>query len=198
MLFQQCQSTEGSRPILIQVHCPGLPPTPLIAEWWHHMPYPPIAYFTYNVLNLASTGNTVSQWKVATKTNKLHRLTEWDSRLAHYFAVLGVWGYILGYLATSGIKSDVIFLLATPISYKGDNISHLSRLVIEIPILGYLGVFGVLGVFSYLRCKIWHHILARWPRFPKRATKFRAYFASFSRSPFRGIWGFGATFGVFS
>jgi len=35
-----------------------------------------------------------------TKINKLHRLTERDSRLAHYFALLGVWGYILGYLAT--------------------------------------------------------------------------------------------------
>jgi len=26
--------------------------------------------------------------------NKLHRLTERDSRLAHYFALLWVWGYI--------------------------------------------------------------------------------------------------------
>jgi len=26
--------------------------------------------------------------------NKLHRLTERDSRLAHYFALLGVWDYI--------------------------------------------------------------------------------------------------------
>jgi len=34
--------------------------------------------------------------------------------------------------------------LATPISYYGDEISRLSRLVIEIPILGH---FGVLGVF---------------------------------------------------
>jgi len=35
--------------------------------------------------------------------------------LAHYFALLGVWGYILvGYLATSGAKSDVIFLLGDP------------------------------------------------------------------------------------
>ena len=30
---------------------------------------------------------------------------------------------------------------AAPISYEGDEISRLSRLVIEIPILGYLGVF---------------------------------------------------------
>ena len=44
-----------------------------------------------------------------------------------------------GYLATSGAKSDVIFLLGDP------EISPLSRLVIEIPILGYLGVLGVWG-----------------------------------------------------
>jgi len=31
-----------------------------------------------------------------------------------------------GYLATSGAKSDVIFLLDGPISYKGDEISRLS------------------------------------------------------------------------
>jgi len=29
-----------------------------------------------------------------TTENKLHRLTERDSRLAHYVALLGVWGYI--------------------------------------------------------------------------------------------------------
>jgi len=46
--------------------------------------------------------------------NKLHCSTERDSRLAHYFALfLGV-GLCLGYLATSGAKSDVIFLLSNP------------------------------------------------------------------------------------
>ena len=38
---------------------------------------------------------------------------------------------------------------ATPISYYGDEISRLSRVVIEIPILGYLGVLGE-GVWGYL------------------------------------------------
>jgi len=38
-------------------------------------------------------------------------------------------GLLLGYLATSGAKSDVIFLLGDPISYKGEEISRLSRLV---------------------------------------------------------------------
>jgi len=60
----------------------------------------------------------------------------------------------------------------TPISYKGDKISHLSCLVIEIQIFGYL---EVLGAFSYLLCKIWHHILARRPQFPMRAAKLHAY-----------------------
>jgi len=109
------------------------------------------------------------------KVNKLHHLTERDSQFAHYFALLWSLGLHLGYLATSGAKSDVIFLLSDPISYEGDEISHLSRLVIEIPILGYLGVFRVLGVFSYLQCKMWHHILAVWPRFLIWVTKFRAY-----------------------
>jgi len=41
--------------------------------------------------------------------NKLHRLTERDSRLAHYFVLF--WGLrllsLLGYLSTSGGKFDV-------------------------------------------------------------------------------------------
>jgi len=52
--------------------------------------------------------------------NKLHRLTERDSRLAHYFAQFWCLGLLLGYSATSGAKSDVRFLSATPISHKGD------------------------------------------------------------------------------
>jgi len=36
------------------------------------------------------------------------------------------------YLATSGAKSDIIFLLGTPISYKGDEVSCLPSLVFEI------------------------------------------------------------------
>jgi len=46
--------------------------------------------------------------------NKRHRLPERDSRLAHYFELF--WGLqlLLGYLATSGTKSDVAFLLGDP------------------------------------------------------------------------------------
>jgi len=47
-------------------------------------------------------------------TNKLHRLTERDSKLAHHFALFWGLGLRLGYLATSGAKSDVIFLLSDP------------------------------------------------------------------------------------
>ena len=46
--------------------------------------------------------------------NKLHRLTEQNSRLVHYFALHWGLGLRLGYLATSGAKSDVIFLLSNP------------------------------------------------------------------------------------
>jgi len=53
-------------------------------------------------------------------------------RLAHYFVLFWGLGLLLGCLATSGAKSDVRFCSATPISYKGDEISRLSRLVFEI------------------------------------------------------------------
>ena len=39
--------------------------------------------------------------------------------------------------------------------------------------------------------KIWRNILARRPRFPIRAAKFRAYLAYLSRFPFWAIWFFG-------
>jgi len=39
---------------------------------------------------------------------------------------------------------------ATPICYKGDDISRLTRLIINIPIVGYFGVLGVFRYFGYL------------------------------------------------
>ena len=45
---------------------------------------------------------------------KLHRLTERDSRLAHYFALFWGLGLRLGHLATTGATPDVIFLLSDP------------------------------------------------------------------------------------
>jgi len=48
-------------------------------------------------------------------TVKLHRLlAEPDSRLVHYFALFFSLGLRFGYLATSGAKSDVMFLLGDP------------------------------------------------------------------------------------
>jgi len=44
----------------------------------------------------------------------LRRLTERDSRLAHYFALFWGLGLRLGYLAISDAKSDIIFLLSDP------------------------------------------------------------------------------------
>ena len=67
-----------------------------------------------------------------TVMNKLHRLTERDSRFAHYFALFGGLGLRLGYLATYGAKSDVIFLLSDPLSYSGGEISRVSHVVSEI------------------------------------------------------------------
>jgi len=46
--------------------------------------------------------------------NKLHRLTEQDSRLVHYVGLFWGSGLIFGYLATSSGKSDIIFLLSDP------------------------------------------------------------------------------------
>jgi len=41
-------------------------------------------------------------------------LTERDNRLAHYFVLTWGLGVLLGYLATFGAKSYVIFLLGDP------------------------------------------------------------------------------------
>jgi len=64
----------------------------------------------------------------------------------HFWLFWG-FGLLLGYLATSSSKSDVGFL-ATPISYKGDKILRLSRLVIEIPIWGFWGYLATSGAKS--------------------------------------------------
>ena len=59
--------------------------------------------------------DTLETFSGDSENNKLHRLTEPDSRLiAHYFALLGGLGLPLGYLATSRAKFDVIFLLGDP------------------------------------------------------------------------------------
>jgi len=66
----------------------------------------------YIIVRPLSTVEYTSVAKSKNGTNNLHRLTERDSMLAHlrYF---GVWGILLGYIATSGAKSD-IFLIGNP------------------------------------------------------------------------------------
>jgi len=66
----------------------------------------------------------------------------------------------LGYLATSGAKYDIMFLLSDPdFLLRWRNFASIS-LSYQIPILGYFGVFGFFWVFSHVRCKIWRHIRA--------------------------------------
>ena len=63
----------------------------------------------WSSVDIMSLSRTVAE--ILSAKNKLHCLTERDSRLANYFAVPWGMGLILGYLAISGAKSDVIFLL---------------------------------------------------------------------------------------
>jgi len=79
---------------------------------------------------------------------KLHRLTERDSRLAHFFALFLGLGLRLGYIATSNAKSDVIFVLGDPDFLQNDEISRISRTVFEIPFWGILEFRATFGIFS--------------------------------------------------
>ena len=72
------------------------------------------------------------------RLTKLHRLTERDSRLAHCVCTILESVATLGYLANSGAKYSCS---VTPISYKGDEISRISRLH------GYRDLhFGLFGI----------------------------------------------------
>jgi len=77
--------------------------------------------------------------------NKLHHLTERDSRLAHYFELF--WGLrlLLQYLASSSTKSDVIFLLGD-LDFQSYHASFLrSRFGLFVDLgllLGYLATFS--------------------------------------------------------
>ena len=66
--------------------------------------------------------------------------------------------------------------------------THTQSQTLPITLSTYL---GVLGVSVYLQCKIGRHILTSRLRFPIKATKFRAYLASFSISPCWAILRFG-------
>jgi len=62
--------------------------------------------YTLTVVDVADVAGVIR--------NKLHRLTERDSRREHYFALCWGFGLLLGYLASSGAISDVTFLLGDP------------------------------------------------------------------------------------
>jgi len=72
----------------------------------------------------------------------LHRFRD-----PHFGVFWGLW-LLLGYLASYVQNLMTYCCSATPISYKCDEISRLSRLVIEIPIMGYLGVFRFWGYLA--------------------------------------------------
>jgi len=65
---------------------------------------------------------------------------------------------------------------AASLTERNNRLAH--SLTYRDPHFGLFWSLGLLwGVFSYYRCKIWRHILARRTQFLKRATKFRAYLA---------------------
>ena len=68
--------------------------------------------------------------------NKLHRLTERESRLALYFELFGGLWLLLRYLASSSTKSGVIFLLGDP-----DFQLYLASFL-----RSHFGLFGDLGL----------------------------------------------------
>ena len=72
----------------------------------------------YRYLNFTKSRNR--------QINTLHRLTERESRLAHYFAAFGGLGLRFGYLATSSAKSDVRFLLGDP--------DNLAKTIVRTPV----------------------------------------------------------------
>jgi len=63
-----------------------------------------------DMLSVDGDGNAAVENRIRVGWNKLHRLTEQDSRLAHYFELFWDMGPSLGYLASSGAKYDVVYL----------------------------------------------------------------------------------------
>jgi len=57
-------------------------------------------------------------------------------------------GLLLGYLASYGTKSGTMFLLGDLLSYKGNEISRISRIVFEIPFRAISGLGLHLGYLA--------------------------------------------------
>jgi len=69
-----------------------------------------------------------------TRLKQAASLTERDNRLAHYFALFYGLGLLLGYLSTSGAKSDVIFLFGDPdFLQKRRNFAPISLTFRDLP-----------------------------------------------------------------
>jgi len=83
---------------------------PTCSNWWHYRQ----KNTTRPMENPVWMARSVFNGFLVNERNKLYRLKERDSRLAHYFALLWCLGLRLGYLATSDAKFDVIFLLGDP------------------------------------------------------------------------------------
>jgi len=66
------------------------------------------------IVSLKQAVTTLQPDFVSHVTNKQHCLTERDSMLAHYSALFWSLGLLLRYLASSGTKSNIIFLLCDP------------------------------------------------------------------------------------
>jgi len=85
------------------------------------------------------------------------RVTKFRAYLASFstshFGVFWDLGLILGCLASSGIKSDVVFLLSNPAFLQGRRNFASIWLSYRDPHFGRFGGFGFFGVFTYLRCK---------------------------------------------
>jgi len=115
--------------------------------------------------------------------NKLHRLIERDSRLAHYFALMGVW-------AMFGLHRYFQCKIWRHIRARRPQFpTKMTKF--RAHLASFSGShFGVFLSLELLLCKVWCHILARRSRFPTNVTKLRVYLAYLSRSPFRATWGF--------
>ena len=53
----------------------------------------------------------------------------------------------------------------------------VNGLIFEIQFWDILELGATFGLYSYFQCQIWRQVLARRPRFPIMAMKFRAYLA---------------------
>ena len=150
--------------------------------------------------NSSGLGRRTRNLRTHNKTilNKLHRLTERDSRLAHYFALFWGLGLCLSYLALPVQNLTSYSCSVTPISYKGDDILCVSRNVFEIPFWGIFAGLGLLlGYLASSGAKS-DVVFLLSDALSYKGDKISRVSRIIFDIPFWGILGFGAHFGVFS